>query len=786
LLFISVINFLLQLCVNLLRIYRDNIENNKNKLTHMTIKPTMIALLSVLICTTSLAENKPTTAEKFQLPHYKQSITVDGVMDEAVWADATQMELKYENNPGEGVAAPVKTEIYFYENGDTFNVAIKAFDPEPEKIRASFRDRDALWSDDNVGIIIDTFNDERSGYEFFVNPMGAQADMRMDDSNGWDEDDSWDAIWASAGQITDFGYVVEMSIPFSALRFPQNDGELTWNVAGWRNYPRDVRAQLATYKRDRNIKCNLCQFDQLVGFKDVRASNNFQLTPTLTISRQDEKPDVPGDWQHGDFDTEPGLDIRWGITQDSVLNATINPDFSQVEADAGQLDVNNTFSLFFPEKRPFFLDGASYFDTPNFNFVHTRNIAEPDVGVKLTGKSNDHSYGLMVANDSNTTFLLPGNQGSDIATLDDTSDVAIARYKVDVGERSNIGVLMTYRGATDYDNTLVSIDGNYWFSQADSIRYQFARAETNNPIKNENLIEDEIELPEEQSGNAMSIAYSHRTRDYDVRASYTNVTEDFRADLGFHTRVDYEKLVIGGSQNWYGESKDTLTQWGYFGDWDKTYDQDGNLLEQEYEIHGHLEGQLQFLTNFGVVHRERFYDGEYFDETQLMSYARFTPIAGLRIQGFTRFGDQIDFANTRLGDTFNFETTLTWDANKHINLDVTHNYSQLDIDSKRLFTANQYDIRIGYQFNMRSILKLVVQYTDIKRDADLYIYDDIDDRPDSKSRYFSTQLIYSYKINPQTLFFVGYSDGGFQDDNLDQLERDQRTLFTKFSYAWQL
>ena len=137
-------------------------------------------------------------------------------MDEPVWESATKMLLKYENNPGEGIPAQVKTGVFFYENGETLNVAIIAYDPDPELIRASLRDRDALWNDDNVGIIIDTFNDQRSGYEFFVNPLGAQAYMRMDDTSGWDEDDSWDAIWDSAGKITDIGYVVEMSIPFTA------------------------------------------------------------------------------------------------------------------------------------------------------------------------------------------------------------------------------------------------------------------------------------------------------------------------------------------------------------------------------------------------------------------------------------------------------------------------------------------------------------------------------------------------------------------------------------------
>jgi len=748
-------------------------------------------MTSLLYC--SFANAAEEDRKRYQLTHMDQKITVDGVMDESAWQSATKMELKYENTPGEGTPAKVKTEVYFYEDGVSLHVAIKAFDPEPEKIRASLRDRDALWADDNVGIIIDTFNDERSAYEFFVNPLGAQADMRMDDSNGWNEDDSWDAIWDSAGQITDFGYVVEMTIPFSALRFPESTEALTWNMATMRNYPRDVRVQLATYQRDRNIKCNLCQFDQLIGFENIVTGNNLQLTPTLTLSRQDEKPsatlyrdgeeiNVPGAWNEGSGDVDPGLDIRWGITQDMVLNATINPDFSQVEADAGQLDVNNTFSLFYPEKRPFFLDGASYFDTSSFNFVHTRNIAEPDVGLKLTGKSGEHSYGVMVANDQNTSFLMPGNQGSDIATLDKESDIAIARYKMDVGERNNVGVLMTHRSADNYNNTLVSIDGTYWLNKTDSVRYQVARSDTDNP---DSVVED-FEVDEQQQDNALSLSYDRSTRDYNLKASYRTVGEDFRADLGFQSRVNTERVVLGGRRNYYGDSDDTLTRWGYFGDWDKTYDQDGNVLEQEYEIHGNLQGQKQFFTNFGIVHREKLFDDEYYDETQFMMFAKMKPLASWEVGTFFRVGKQIDYANSRLGDVFNLESFTDWDANEHLKLSINYNYSQLDVDDGRLFSAHQTDLRLSYQFNMRSILKFVVQYTDIERDADLYSYDDIEDRPDEKSRYFSTQLIYSYKINPQTLFFVGYSDGGYQDDNLDQLERDQRTVFTKFSYAWQL
>ncbi|MBU2968936.1 carbohydrate binding family 9 domain-containing protein [Pseudoalteromonas sp. C2R02] len=748
----------------------------------MTSTTKILAIGLLFQSSTSFAAKVDLT--QYQLSHQKKEISVDGVMDEQQWKNATRIDLNFENKPGEGLPAPVKTEAYLYEDGENLYVAIKAYDPDPSKIRVSLRDRDSLWQDDNVGIIVDTFNDSRSGYEFFVNPLGAQADMRMSDLNGWDEDDSWDAIWDSAGKITDFGYVVEMSIPFNALRFPQTEGELTWNIAAWRNYPREVKVQTANVKLDRNIKCNLCQFDQLIGLKTIKPSKNFQVTPTLTLSRSDEKDDVPGEWQSGSVENAPGLDVRWGITQDMVLNATINPDFSQVESDAGQLDVNSTYSLFFPEKRPFFLDGASYFDTSRFNFVHTRNIADPDVGVKLTGKSSEHSYGLMVANDSDTSFLMPGNEGSDLATLDQKSEVMIGRYKMDVGERNNVGVLATVRNSDNYNNTLMSVDGNYWINETDNISYQFAHAQTDNT----EYLQTEYDVDESQKGNALSINYKRETRNYNLRAGYTSVTEDFRADLGFQSRVDFQKLVIGGRRTWYGEEDDSLTQWGYFGDWDKTLDQDGNMIEQEFEIHGNIQGQMQFYSNFGIVTREKLYREQYFDETQAMAYAEFVPLSGVEFGVFTRLGKQIDYANTRLGDVVTIEPRVNWDVNQHLRVDFNHNYSQLDVDGGRLFTANLSDIRIAYQFNLKSILKFVVQYSDIKREKSLYIEsDDLDlEDIDERSKNFSSQLIYSYKINPQTLFYLGYSDSGYQDDDLQKIQRDQRTLFTKFSYAWQL
>ncbi|KKM14386.1 hypothetical protein LCGC14_1706640, partial [marine sediment metagenome] len=576
----------------------------------------------------------------------------------------------------------------------------------------------------------DTFNDERSGYEFHVNPLGAQGDIRMTDTDGWSSDISWNAIWDSAGQINEKGYVVEMRIPFKALRFPENEKELTWGFSVMRNYQRDVLYQLSNMGFDRNIKCSLCQFDKLVGFSDIESSKNIQLTPTLTALRNDNKSELPGNWDNGDIDTEVGLDLRWGLTKDAVLNATINPDFSQVETDSLELDVNTTFSIYYAEKRPFFLDGASYFKSSLFELLYTRTIAEPTLGAKLTGKTGDHSYALMLADDDNSNILLPTNQGSGFASLNKKTNAAAGRYQYDLGQQGTIGISSTHRESDDYHNTVLSVDGSYWFNQSDTLLYQVSSADTRN---SEFLIQN-YNLSETQSDEAYAL-----------------------------------ELTL-------------LTSWSYEADWDKTWAQNGDLLEEEYEGFLSFKGQKQSIFEIGLVHRYENYNDNFYNQNIGFIYTGFKPTKDLKLSLYIEYASRIDYANEQLGDAFDTQTQVVWDINDHWQLDVKHNYSQLDNpQGDRVFTANLVDFRLHYKFSMRSILKLILQFEDIDRDENAYFY-----QVSQINKDYGSQLVYSYKINAQTLFYLGYSDRGYQDDSLKNIERDQRTFFTKVSYAWQL
>ncbi|MDJ0813398.1 MAG: carbohydrate binding family 9 domain-containing protein, partial [Woeseiaceae bacterium] len=196
-------------------------------------------------------------ADVIELPSTTREIRIDGVLEESEWTDATRVSIAYETEPNENIPARVPTTAYVVENGESLFVAFDARDPDPDAIRAFLRDRDAAWDDDYVGIILDTYGDERRAFEFYANPLGVQMDLTRDDVNG-NEDWSWNAIWDSAGRINEGGFVVEMEIPLSQLRFTQRDGAQEWSVDLGRSYPRDQSYWLSNNPNDRNINCYLC------------------------------------------------------------------------------------------------------------------------------------------------------------------------------------------------------------------------------------------------------------------------------------------------------------------------------------------------------------------------------------------------------------------------------------------------------------------------------------------------------------------------------------------------
>ncbi len=776
----------------------------------MLYRSISIVLFVGFVCLSALASHVQTD---YKIPSINAIIAVDGQLTEEAWKRAKQVELVYENEPADNIPAKVKTTAYYFEDGENLYVGFDASDPDISKLRAFYNDRDASWNDDQVSIMLDTFNAERRAYQFFVNPLGVQSDSFINEVNG-SEDISWNGIWDSAGHIYDSGYSVEMVIPLRILRFNENLDHQIWGIEFVRFYPRDNRYRFSSMTRERGSPCGLCQLEKVEGVREIRTSNNFDVVPTLTLSKNEQRDlSETRQWSSDGVESEVGADIRWGINQDIYLNATINPDFSQVETDAAQLSVNQQFSLFFPEKRTFFLDGADYFQSPN-RLVHTRNIADPDFGAKITGKTNSHSYGVILADDTQTSFLEPGNQGSSIRELaGEESQIAIGRWTKDIGTKHSIGALVTHRSATNYKNQVMAADGRLWLSDNDWIQFQLMASDSETPE------DDEIK---QQEGSAFTLSYRHQDRDWGWRIEHMDFEKDFRADLGFIGQVDFTKSVAGAGRNWYFENSGFLNRIRVNSDYDVTHSQDGQKLEEEVEGWINFFGAMQFRAFFGGGRRERLVEtsfelerfddpqapnptpsgefdtfnlSEYFYESFYSAGVFIRPIAQLRLGIRGDFGDQVDVNNVQLGTKHSFGPEVEWLPNRHMRLSVRHVNNWLDVDGGELFNAKLTDLRFSYQFDLRHRLKLSYQYLDLTQDPTLYqeryrIVPDLSayqlSERDRRVKDVSTQLIYSYKLNPQSLVFLGYSSHAQLDDASTKVQQDQRSFFAKFSYAFQM
>ena len=732
----------------------------------------LYSLLSTLVAMPALAN----TNDIPNLPRVVHPVSVDGKLDDDAWRHALQIDVNIETRPGENVPAKVKTIAYLLEDGQSLFVAFDARDPDPSQIRAYYRDRDSAFNDDFVGVVIDSYNDDRRAFEFFANAYGSQMDMTQDDINQR-EDDSWDAIWDSAGQINGQGYVVEMRIPLNQLRFPAKEGKQTWGLDVVRFRPRESRVRIGNNPIDRERNCYLCQIQEVQGFENLEPSRDVEIVPTITSSRTDLTDDpVTDPMVNGDVETEAGLSIRWGITPDLTANLAINPDFSQVEADVAQLDVNNQFALFFPEKRPFFLEGSDYFRTP-VRAVYTRTVADPDLGVKLTGKRGDHTFGFYAAEDAVTNLIFPGPTGSDLESLEDSHTAAVGRYSLSFGNASSIGALMTARQGDDYHNYVGGLDARWKINDQHQVRAQYLYSDTEYP----DAVAQDFEQPFGAFGGAAAqLQYNYSSRNWMASGRYELRDDHFRADSGFETRVDYDQYTAALARVWHGNEDNWWTRQQINADYDISHDTNGQLLEREFEAYYSINGPMQWFAQFGGLTRDVYFDGQVFRENKVSLYTQFQPRGGLFFGVWTRVGDQVDFSNTRLGDQIRVQPEVNWNVNEHLLLRLRSSWVKLDSkEGPNIFDAKVHDVRLTWQFSNRSFVRLTTQYRTVDRNQSMY-FDDVD----AVSRNAGRQLLYSYKINPQTVFFLGYSDSHVDDDDLDDLTVTDRTFFLKIGYAW--
>lgn len=714
-------------------------------------------------------------------PRAPSAIRVDGALDEAAWQEAQVVRLAYETQPGENSPAPIATSCRLLYDDEKLYVGCNAADPHPDEIRARFTDRDQAYDGDFVGVRLDPFLDRRRAFEFYVNPLGVQMDLFRDDlaaeRQGGDdnEDTSWDAIWESAGRITADGYEVELAIPFTSLRFPPGGAVQSWGIGFTRVQPRRDRLELASEPFDRNRNCSVCQLSTIAGFTGISPGRHLELDPTLTVQRVETRQQIPdGPLEAGDVDVEGGITATWGVTPDIILSGTLNPDFSQVEADALQLDVNQQFALFYPERRPFFLEGADIFTTP-FQIVSTRNVADPDWGAKVTGKRGRSAFGSFLAEDARTSLLIPGSERSALAELPTGSTDAVVRYRRDLGVNSALGVVATSREGGDYSNQVAGLDGLVRLGAVDSLRFQALGSRTEYPDE----IVAEFDQPAgELADHALYFSYNHDSRDWRLSAAYEDIGRDFRADLGFLPQVDRRYGKALAERTWWAAPDAHWIRFSLGVDSARTDTQNGDPLERLNELWFIFRGRRESTLFTQVADRERTIGGRRFEELYVEGQAEIRPSGSLELHLGWNVGDDVDLEELRPATQLTLSPGLTWEPGRHLRAELEHRYQRLQIDEGWLFTAQLTELRLVWQFNLRSFARVILQHRDLARDGDLYTAP-----VDEQSRRLFSQLLYSYRLNPQTVFYLGYSDTELETERFDTLPTD-RTLFVKLGYAW--
>jgi hypothetical protein len=346
-----------------------------------------------------------------QLPFIEAPVTVDGVLDEPAWGAAALLTGFSQYQPVDSRPSPDSTEVWVWYSRDALHFGIRAFEPHGE-VRASLADRDKVNAGDNVEIHLDTYNERNRAFVFAVNPLGVQADGTKSEGGGFipganimpgQNDLSADFLWASKGRLTGDGFEVEIRIPFSSLRYP------TASVQDWgMQIQRNVQHRGAEDTWTPVLKANesfITQAGTLAGLTGMHHGQVVQLSPEIT-NTVSGSPGAGGAWDY-DADPQLGGNVRWTLGSNFVLNGTVKPDFSQVEADATQIAADERFALFYPERRPFFVEGVDQFNVPN-TLVYTRAIVRPDAAAKITGKVGRMDVAVLTAlDDPATTPVVP-------------------------------------------------------------------------------------------------------------------------------------------------------------------------------------------------------------------------------------------------------------------------------------------------------------------------------------------------------------------------------------------
>ncbi|MEZ5360661.1 MAG: carbohydrate binding family 9 domain-containing protein [Candidatus Zixiibacteriota bacterium] len=732
-------------------------------------------------------------------------IKIDGHLHDPGWAGAAMIDHFVENEPGDQIKPPVDTKAYLTYDKDYLYVSIVCYD-NPEDIRATLCERDQMYSDDNVGFFFDTYGDASWAYTMNVNPYGVQADAIW--TNGFGEDSKYDLVWESAGQITDSGYQVEIAIPFSTLRFP-NKPEQNWRIEFWRHHYRDVHYNLSWCAYDRNEPCWACQWGYLKGIKDVQPGKGIEIIPAFVGYQSGFATELDAGtpnivdsigFENEDADGEIALNIKYSPVSNITIEGSYNPDFSQVEADADQIDVNTTTALWFPEKRPFFQEGSDLFKTI-FDAVYTRTINDPDFASKFTARINRTSIAVLSAHDEHTPILMPFEERSKTFTIGKSYNNFV-RIRQAFGENSQFGALITdrrYEGGGS--GSAFSLDGSFRLSQKFRLMVQSIASYTEEP--DDSLLTSGLSIYDKtvDSSVAFNQFYYDADRnhtagfdgesfwghsfiallDYSIRDLYissrlSEISENFRAENGYLPRNDRRQASIVISKDFradHGLIKTISPQ--FFAA--RIWNMDGQIKDEwiNIELPTYFRKWQSYMHLNLLLSREN-YGGRQFDNIWGIHNC-------FQVQGLSKniqFGGSVDYGNRIARNDFVMGRELQlsgWvDVRLFSRLLSEFNYSYIqsrnsDTDDL-LYLGYILRNKISLQLNRELSIRLVTQFNQFNNAWDI-------------------DPLITYRLSPFSLFYIGTTYDYIRYDNYQTIDNSTyklaaRQFFMKLQYMFQI
>ncbi|MFH0761122.1 MAG: DUF5916 domain-containing protein [Bacteroidota bacterium] len=681
----------------------------------------------------------------FQAVKTDRPVNLSGKLDDPAWQQAVPVELNYEINPGENSPARQRTTVYALYDNEKLYLGFRCYDSTPGNIRSHLSDRDKIFSDDFVLAVIDTYNNYQRGYEFAVNPHGIQGDLLMSSGN---EDVTYDLVWQSAAARSEEGWTAEMAIPFKVLTFTPA-AEQTWTIALIRTNPRDSRYQTSWTSYDRNNPSILSQGGLLTGLTDIKPGHSLDLLPYLMAQQTGERTD-PQDPESGmtnnPIKARIGGGIHYAPGPGFALDAVINPDFSQIESDAGQISVNTTFALYYQEKRPFFMTGSDLLQTEMY---YSRTINNPLVASKVTGKTGKLSYIALAALDRNMGIIVPGEEQSNTVETQLNSFAGVGRLRYDIGNENYVGGLWLSRNFSLAHNYLTGVDWNFkfwknWYWKGEL--YLTHTAELNDST----LFNSQREFGstgcnaafngEQYFGRGMKLTLMRESRNYSFFLQQENFSPTYQTYNGMYPSVGTRSSMMQHAYTFNPNGKfiqnatvyvPFLLRFNYSGLFKEFVIQPGFQMN--------LIGQTRLMTSYMIVNTERFRDVLFKDIRRAVLNVQSNPVRGLSAIIGGQIGRFIYRSqNPEMGKGYNLNATLTVDPTSRLKTSFSLSFARLnDLDDGTLF-YDGYILRntTSYQFTKKLFLRAIAEYN-------------------SFSNSFNVYPLISYKFNAFTMFCAG-------------------------------